>query len=568
VLPGGRAGDLENSAGWATTRTADGAAVLNAWFAVAGGLGLFLLGMTVMTRGLREAAGESLARVLARFTRSPTSGAATGAVVTAVVQSSSATTVAAVGFVAAGLLTFGQALGVVLGANAGTTATGWIVAVLGFKVDLGAVAPPLVLAGMLGHFFLRGRARALGLALAGFALIFVAIDVLRDGLSGLGDVVRPEALPDDTPVGRLALVGLGIAITVVTQSSSAGVAMALTALHGGLLTLGQAAALVVGMDVGTTATAALATVGASVAARRTGLAHVVFNLLTGVMAYLLLQPYGELARRVGLAAEPELALVAFHTGFNVLGVLLVLPVAGRLRALVERLVPERGPPLTRRLDEAALVDPTLGLHAVAGALREIAGHALAAAADLVRRAAPPAESARALAGAGEALSEARRYLARIESERGRPESRAAHAALMHALDHVGRLIDRTSRSAPPPSVHAERDIASVTGELAASMEAPIGSGPDALARQAALATRLREGEGGWRSRVIAGAAHGNLAEDEALEQLNELRRLRRLAYHAWRIRQHLAEAAGEVNADAGAEGADAVASPRSAPASP
>jgi phosphate:Na+ symporter len=527
---------------------------MSAWFVVAGGLGLFLLGMTVMTRGLREAAGESLARVLARFTRSPTSGAATGAVVTAVVQSSSATTVAAVGFVAAGLLTFGQALGIVVGANAGTTATGWIVAVLGLKVDLGSVAPPLVLAGMLGHFFGRGRARALGLALAGFALIFVAIDVLRDGLSGLGGIVRPEALPDDTPLGRLALVALGIAVTVVTQSSSAGVAMALTALHGGLLSLGQAAALVVGMDVGTTATAALATVGASVAARRTGLAHVVFNLLTGVMAYALLQPYGELARRTGLAAEPELALVAFHTGFNVLGVLLALPFAGTLRALVERLVPERGPALTRRLDEAALVEPTLALHAVAAALRDVAGHALATVADLLRRAAPPADAARALAAADEALGAAQRYFAGIDTARGRPEARAAHASLMHALDHVGRLIDRCRRRAPPPAVRADPEIAAVTRELASTLDAPIGAGPDAFARQEALSRRLLEHEAGWRARVIAEAARGSLDEVVALEQLNELRRLRRLAYHAWRIRHHLAQAAGATVPGAGGRG--------------
>ena len=143
-----------------------------------GGLGLFLLGMTVLTDGLRALAGRALRRLLSRFTRSPLSGAMTGAVTTAVVQSSSATTVAAVGFVGAGLLTFPQALGIVLGANVGTTITGWLVALLGFKLELGTAAMPIVLVGALIRLFARGRASAVGFAVAGFGLIFVGISLL------------------------------------------------------------------------------------------------------------------------------------------------------------------------------------------------------------------------------------------------------------------------------------------------------------------------------------------------------------------------------------------------------
>jgi phosphate:Na+ symporter len=163
-----------------------------------GGLGLFLLGMVVLTEGLRALAGRALRRVLSRFTRSPRSGAMTGALTTAVVQSSSAITVATVGFVGAGLLTFPQALGIVLGANIGTTVTGWLVALLGFKLELGTAALPIVLVGVLIRLFTKGRPSAAGFAIAGFGLIFVGISLLQQGMGGFVGVITPDSFPPDT----------------------------------------------------------------------------------------------------------------------------------------------------------------------------------------------------------------------------------------------------------------------------------------------------------------------------------------------------------------------------------
>ncbi|MBW2629925.1 MAG: Na/Pi symporter, partial [Deltaproteobacteria bacterium] len=214
-----------------------------------GGLGLFLLGMVVLTEGLRALAGRALRRMLSRFTRSPLSGAMTGAVTTAVVQSSSATTVATVGFVGAGLLTFPQALGIVLGANVGTTVTGWLVALLGFKLELGTAALPIVLVGVLIRLLTGGRASSAGFAMAGFGLIFVGISLLQEGMGGFVGIITPDSFPGDTWSGRLLLVVLGIAFTLVTQSSSAGVAMALTAVNASAMTVQQAAAAVIGMDI-------------------------------------------------------------------------------------------------------------------------------------------------------------------------------------------------------------------------------------------------------------------------------------------------------------------------------
>lgn len=224
-----------------------------------GGLGLFLLGMSVMTGGLKAMADDRLRSTLAATTKGPVSGVCTGAVATAILQSSSATTVAAVGFVHAGLLTFSQALGIIFGANIGTTMTGWLVALVGFKLKLGEVMLPVIFVGMLFRLAGRGRIESVGTALAGFGLIFVGIGVLQDGMAAFHGVVTPDVFPPDTIIGRLLLVTIGVAITVVTQSSSAGVAAALTAVHAGTITLPQAAAMVIGMDFGTTITAAMAT---------------------------------------------------------------------------------------------------------------------------------------------------------------------------------------------------------------------------------------------------------------------------------------------------------------------
>ena len=185
-----------------------------------GGLGLFLLGMLILTEGLNALAGNQLRRWLARYTKTPVSAAATGALTTAVIQSSSATTVTAVGIVGAGFLTFSQALGIIFGANIGTTITGWLVAIGGFKLDLGYIVLTLVLLGTMMRLFGGGRWPQIGWALAGFSLLFVGIETMQQGMEPLKGLVTPEDFPDDTLFGRFTLVLLGVAITLVTQSSS------------------------------------------------------------------------------------------------------------------------------------------------------------------------------------------------------------------------------------------------------------------------------------------------------------------------------------------------------------
>jgi len=302
-----------------------------------GGLGLFLLGMVVMTDGLKGLAGDMLRQILTRVTHSPASGALTGAATTAILQSSSATTVAAVGFVSASLLTFPQALGIIFGANIGTTITGWLVALLGFKFKLATIVSPLVLVGVLMRLFGHGKLAATGMALAGFSLIFIAITLLQGVMLGMEGIVTPDDFPADTFTGRLKLVAIGISITLITQSSAAGVAAALAAVHVGTISFPQAMAIVIGMDIATAIKAIVASMGGSVATLRTGLSHVLYNIYSGIVAFLLLTPYALFLDYISpdiVRDNAEIALVGFHTSFNIICVLLILPFTNQFAQLV------------------------------------------------------------------------------------------------------------------------------------------------------------------------------------------------------------------------------------------
>ena len=348
-----------------------------------GGLGLFLLGMWLMSEGLKLAAGRALERILAAWTRTRLRGLATGTLVTALVQSSSATTVAAIGFVNAGLLSFTQAVWVIFGANVGTTMTGWLVALIGLNIKIEAFALPFLGAGMLLRLTGEGTRRgAVGTAMAGFGALFLGIDILKDTFTGLGQGFQLTGLEG---MGALATVGYvlaGVLLTVLMQSSSAAIAIALTAAAGGMLPLSGAAALVIGANVGTTVTALLAVIGATSNARRAAAAHVLFNLLTGVVALILLPWLLDLiAYLTGAGGEPAPAatlLALFHTTFNVLGVLLMWPLSGRMVTFLEGRfrTAEEDEARPRHLDANVVAVPALAMDALRLELQRLGGLAL------------------------------------------------------------------------------------------------------------------------------------------------------------------------------------------------
>ncbi len=350
-----------------------------------GGIGLFLLGMRLMSDGLRMAAGDALRRILAQGTRTSWRGFLSGVTITSLVQSSSAVTVATIGFVNAGLLNQLQTIYVIYGSNIGTTMTGWLVALVGFKVSVQALALPLIGAGGLLRLLGRGnRSMGLGEALSGFGLFFLGIDVLKNAFGGIGDSLPLHEWAADGNV--LLFVGIGFMLTFLMQSSSAAMAVTLTAAASGAIPLEAAAATVIGANVGTTSTAALAVIGATSSAQRTAAAHVLFNVITAVVALLLLSPLltvvDSLGQWVDSGTGVATTLALFHTTFNLLGVALLWPFTVSLVRHLERRFRSREEDMERPrfLDKTLVGTPSLALNALTMEVQRIGGlaHSLAA----------------------------------------------------------------------------------------------------------------------------------------------------------------------------------------------
>ncbi|MBV6516050.1 MAG: hypothetical protein HPKKFMNG_01711 [Planctomycetes bacterium] len=517
---------------------------------VAGGIGLFLLGMILMTDGLKALAGDSLRRLLARFAGGPVSAMLSGAGATALVQSSHATTLATIGFVSAGLLSFQQALGVILGANLGTTSTGWLVSLLGLKLSIGKLAMPLICLGALARLVARGKVAQAGLALCGFGVIFVGLDLLQGGMGQVATRFDPTRLPDDSVSGRLLLVLIGLGMTVIVQSSSAAVAATLTALSSGAINLDQAAAMVIGQNVGTSLTAAVAAIGASVPAKRTALAHILFNVLTGVVAFMVLPllAHGVEAAAHGFGTKDDaIALAAFHSAFNVLGIAIFLPMTGPFARLIERLIREKQGQLARHLDSSVADLPGVSVEAARRALLEISGQAVAR----IRQALVGACKFDAL-GVDmtewtDALTRTRAFIARVGRLENSHEQYRQHVSNLHATDHLDRLLAVLREPAALKALSGDERLApflKLAQEAAtqAAWMSDVARKADAapLAAASRVLADLRRAE---RPRIMEQTASGECASEHALELLEGMHWLDRLTYHIWRIGHHLSGAA-------------------------
>lgn len=505
-----------------------------------GGTGLFLFGMMVMTDALRGLASRRSRELLARFTTNPWRAALTGAATTALVQSSSATILTAIGFVGAGLLSFPQAIGIVLGANVGTTITGWMVALLGIKLQLGTLALAILPIGALGAILAHGARRQVGLALTGFALIFLGLDVMQQGTALLVPLLGPDWMPGaDHLGGRLLLALIGAAFTTVIQSSSAGIAAVLVLLAAGSLDILQAAALVIGMDFGTTIKSLFATLGGSRDMRRTAMAHVGYNLATGLVAFLAL-PLVPLL--VGITADGPTAIVLFHTLFNLSGVVLMLPFATQFARLIERLVPGTSGPLPEPLDRQLLGDVQVAHDTARAAAGAIASEAFREIAALLRGdAAPDQDAAQALTRAIDDLED---FLTRVQL----PEDAATrnrHAALLHVVDHLHRMNHRADQHGRPTALKGDRALARPTAVLLAALDRAAARPSDpALARQLGRLHQLVAHRTLRLRRSILLREHVGLVSPQAVFELTDgLRWLERVFFHTERILHYGATAA-------------------------
>jgi len=335
-----------------------------------GGVGLFLLGMKLMTDGLKLAAGKTLRNILENSTKTPLRGILSGALITSVVQSSGVVTVAIIGFVNAGLMNLGQAVTIIYGTNIGTTMTSWLVAVIGFKLNIKAFALPAIGLGMMLRLA-KGNTNkgALGEALAGFGIFFLGIDVLKTGFEGFGSGIELAGQGGGF-ISILIYLAIGFLLTVLMQSSSAAIAITLTATAGGVIPIDNAAVLVIGANVGSTSTAGLAVLGATPNAKRVAAAHLWFNVITGIVALvllpLLLKFLGTLQVLFGENIGPVTILAMFHTLFNILGVLILLPLTKmmirQLKRLFRSVEEDEAKPVY--LDKNVIATPVLAMHAL------------------------------------------------------------------------------------------------------------------------------------------------------------------------------------------------------------
>lgn len=515
-----------------------------------GGIGLFLLGMVLLTEGLKTAAGDTLRRILSRFTGGPVTAVLSGTAAAALVQSSTATTVMTLGFVSAGLLPFVQAVGIVFGARIGTTSTGWLVSLLGLKLGIGTLALLFVGAGALLRLLGRGRASPAGLALAGLGLIFVGVDTLQHGMLALAEQIDPASLPAGIGGGRFLLVGVGFVLTVLMQSSSAAIATTLTAYAAGTLDLYQAAALVIGENMGTIVTPMLASIGASTPARRTALAHILFNTIAGVVVLACFPLAVGAASGLADWLFPEAGAVViaiFDTGTNILGVLLILPFLGPFARLIERVIPERGPGLTRYLDASVGSVPSLAVDAARRTVMATAGVLTDAARATLQDGPRDRALPQSLAAADRALAETRRFLSDIRSTPESPREHARHLDVLHTIDHLEDLIAALHKTrylpllAPPG---APRTLATEVRTRLAPLEEWLrtGEGAAPVETAASLTASVAEQRRTARLDLMDGTATGTLRPDDALDQMDALRWVDRIVYHICRATLRLAGA--------------------------
>ncbi len=317
---------------------------------IVGSLGLFLYGMRIMSDGIQKAAGDRLQTILNYMARNRFTAVLTGFLITAMIQSSSATTVMVVSFANASLLTLSQAIGVIMGANIGTTVTTWIVSLFGFKFKIAALALPVI--GIGFPFFLSRskRKRDYGEILVGFGLLFLGLNFLKESVPNIQN--NPQALEflnNYTGLGFLSyliFIMVGTSLTVVVQSSSAAMAVTVTMAFMGWIDYPTACAIVLGENIGTTITANLAAVGTSVNARRSARAHFLFNLFGVFWISILFKHFLLLVDwvnphwdRLDMHDLP-LKLALFHTLFNLTNTMICLPLIKYLGKIVSKWIPE------------------------------------------------------------------------------------------------------------------------------------------------------------------------------------------------------------------------------------
>ena len=336
------------------------------------GLGIFLFGMLLIEESVRALSGRTFRRIIRQYTDGRLKSIGSGSLVTALLQSSSAVSLMVLAFVGAGVMSMQNAIGVIMGSNIGTTFTAWVVAVLGFKIKIESFALPFIGIGAIGSIFLRSypKLSLISRLLIGFGFLFLGLDYMKGSVENFSQNFDLNQFPN---YGLLFYVLVGALITAVMQASAATIAIVLTALHSQLITFDIGIAMVIGANVGTTITVLLGSIGGVPAKKRVALSHLIFNVITGLFAFLGIPALVWIINIfLDVQSHSLMGLALFHTLFNVFGIILFFPFVGLLSSLLVKLYPDYRPILTVYIDKT----PTEVPDAATAALRKEIHHLL------------------------------------------------------------------------------------------------------------------------------------------------------------------------------------------------
>ena len=319
-------------------------------FTLIGALGMFLFGMNMMSESLQKVAGNKMRIILSSMTKNRFVGVLSGIIITSIIQSSSATTVLIVSFVNAGLLTLGESISVIMGANIGTTVTAWIVSLIGFKFSIAEIAIPLIGLAMPFVFSKKDKRKTIGQLIIGFSLLFLGLEYLKNGVPDIKS--HPEILTflqDYTNMGFLSILLfllVGTLLTIIVQSSSATMAITLVMISQGWISFEIGAAMVLGENIGTTITANIAAITANINSKRAALSHTLFNVFGVIWVLILFYPFTKMVGYI-VNFDPEThnnalyALSMFHTLFNLCNTIIMIFLIKTIEKIVCKIIPDK-----------------------------------------------------------------------------------------------------------------------------------------------------------------------------------------------------------------------------------
>lgn len=508
-------------------------------FQFLGGIGLFLLGMAFLSEGLIGFGSGVLKTALSKFTGSPFKAFLSGALGTAILQSSTATTVTLIGFVSAGLLSFSQAIGVVIGSSLGNTATGWIVAAVGLKINLGFYTLPLIGIGAFMRIFFKKKLTHLGLAFSGFGMMFLGISTLQAGMSGITDLVDLGSLPSGGILPSLLTAMVGLVMTLLLQSSTAAVATTLTALHTNAISFDQAAVLVVGAAIGTTITGSLSAIGGSIYAKRTAVAYILFNVIAGLMAICMLPVLFKIihwAEEAGYIANTATSLAAFHTLFILIGVIVVLPFVNKLAKLVERLLPVPEGDAAYLLDSSLLTIAPVALEASQKSLQKALESLFERIKHLNEK--NPDKALHDIHKFDQNLQQIYSFVGNIVIDSNEKLLLEKRLAQFHLLEHLQLLklsITEACKSQIDPGWSTAADLSyEMKSNLMNAVSALSEYGADNEIVLRSYADRVAQLTRKTRHELISSTALHGYSENAALGQTDMLRGYEKVSHHLWK----------------------------------